>query len=168
MPELAQPPSDTPREEDLALHIEASQDRYAVGEEIILAATFHNQSDRALIIAGYAVGTAAEGVFLAWLTRYVVHAAGARLKTSGPIVKSGVEPRLLPIPLAPGAAHRVAPVPLSGLEVERDGQWRALNQSPGAYTVQMVYTLDPQAPSMEGTRYWIGEAASNSISLLVT
>ena len=157
----------TPVSEDaLALHIELPRDRYAVCDEIDLAATFRNQTDHDLVIVSYMVGGAEQGTFLTWLTCFLVWGeAGTPLKTTGPIVKSGAEPRPIPIVLPPSQTHRVDGVPLSLLELDLDGRWHSINSIQNRYLVQMVYALDPRAFSGLAEPCWSGEVVSNEVTL---
>jgi hypothetical protein len=156
----------TPRDKTidvLALHLRASRERASVGSDVDLLLDFHNTGDLNLVIGGFAERNGERRMSVAWLLRALVFDANGRaLPTTGPTVKSGAEARLMPIEIGPGMTLRTAPLPVSTIQFEADGEWMDINSRSGTYMIELVYSLKPD--QLEGT-HWSGSIASNQVRL---
>lgn len=143
--------------EGLAMRLQAARDRSPAESEVDLFLELRNVGERSLTIGAF--GTAS----IAWLVRARIFDPGGRpLPSSGPIIKSGGEPRLKPIEIAPGETVRLEPIPASSIQVEIEGEWIPLNSRPGSYWVQLVYEMEEDR--LEES-HWSGSVTSNRIRL---
>jgi hypothetical protein len=122
-----------------------------------------NVGNRALVIGTFANAETNGADSIAWLVRAQVYDAGGQpLPSSGPIVKSGAEPRIRPVELAPGESILLAAIPASSIQVEVDGEWIVLDSRPGTYRLEIVYELGRHR--LPGS-HWSGAVTSNRIEL---
>src|SRR5687767_11199338 len=103
----------------LAIHLHASRERSPAESEVKLFLELRNVGERSLRVGGF--GTA-KGTSVTWLLRArIFDPSGRPLPSSGPIVKSGGEPRLKPIEIGPGETVRPEPIPASSIQIEIEG-----------------------------------------------
>lgn len=147
----------------LALRIATPKPQFSVWDAVEIYVEFRNVCERELRIVLYALGSGREGVFLAWLTDFLVLGrSGAVVRSTGPIVKVGSEPRLATIRLLPGEIYRIESVPLSTLSVQARGEWRPINSLRGEYRLRLIYSPSPDVLSEV---HWSGELRSNFLDI---
>ena len=152
----------------LVIQINPTKLAYHVREDIILTAEFKNNSRSEIQVGGYHVGDAEQGKFISWLTRYIISdTKGKILEVSGPIVKSGKEPRLVPIKLSPNETYRINKVPIGAIELKINNQWVTINSTSGQYKIQMVYFLEKGKVPKGLPNLWKKEVFSNITGLTI-
>lgn len=139
---------------DLVLRLDFCPRRLVVAADGALLMELHNRGATPLIVAGHGRTDRAEGLSIASLVRARVTDAGGRtLRSSGPILKTLEETKLLAIELPAGGTLPAAPIPLSAFEVEVDGRWIELNAEPRTYRLRLIYELtEDSLPTPHGSK----------------